>query len=133
MTPFRRKLLMPKHGSNETLMYSADSITQNVGNGSYTSFAPQLQWVNGTQYHFIFDWEITDISEGTNRRLRFTSQHTEIIFTDARDVSIGSSDHVDAYFTANVTRKRDWLSGRFDNTATGGTVILSNVKVFEVI
>ena len=124
---------MTKHDSNEILMYSADSITHSVGNGSYTQISPQLQWVNGTQYHFIFDWEITDISEGTNRRLRFTSQHTEITFTDARNVSISSGDHVDAYFTANITRKREWLNGRFDNTATGGTVILRNVKVFEVV
>lgn len=67
MTPFRRKLLMSKHGSSETLIFeqaSRNVLTESAQIQLPTSADIQV----GDKLHIVFDWH----TQGTNDRYSYS-------------------------------------------------------------
>lgn len=106
MTPFRRKLLMPKHGSSETLIFeqaSRDVLTESANIQLPTSADIQV----GDKLHIVFDWH----TQGTNT-YSYTNGVTLRSYAADMFGNLGTF-----YSMGNAPRGQSWdTTGTFDMT-----------------
>ena len=137
MTPFRRKLLMTKHGSSETLVFEQAQIDLTNVHSSSGEYGNQFTFVAGKTYRYVFDFILTELQYSTTTG-RIQSQEGNYTFLNIDSSILNQNVHVDSgtNYTCTNGRGRRVINAR-SNTLTGGvrdywSGTITNLKIYEV-
>lgn len=137
MTPFRRRLLMQKHGPKETLVFEQEQVDLTNIHGTSGEYGDPFIFVAGTTYRYVFDFVLTELQYSTTTG-RIQSQESAYTFLNIDSSILNQTVHVDSGtgYTCTNGRRRRVLNCR-SNTSTGGvrdywSGTVTNLKIYEV-
>lgn len=140
MTPFRRKLLMTKHGSSETDHLVFGPVDYNFGSsdmGKWANALTVLRGVVGEKVRIEFDYEysITDPSATQTYSARTHSKtgisaNSYYYFTEAVTETASKSAHYSQTFETinDSVSMRSYIA----RTLAEGTFKVSNFEIYEI-
>ena len=140
MTPFRRKLLMPKHGSSETEHLVYGPVNFNWGSsdtGKWINALTPLRGVVGEKVRIEFDYEydITNPSSSQTYSIRTHSKtgiadNSYYFFSETVTETASKSAHFNqTWETVNDSVSMRCYAAR---TLTEGTFKISNFEIYEI-
>lgn len=140
MTPFRRKLLMPKHGSRETEHLVYGPINFNWGSsdiGKWINALTPLRGVVGEKVRIEFDYEY-DITNPSAEQTYSIRTHSKTGIADNSyyffSETVTASATKSAHFSQTWTTINDSVSMRCyaSRTLAEGTFKISNFEIYEI-
>lgn len=95
---------------------------------SDTTFGDTIYWENGVKYRYVFDWEITELTNGTQISLRDANTQS-VNFVSGKTHHLGDKGHADSIINSNRERNRQILILKYyDNQYT---IKVTNLKLYK--
>ena len=138
MTPFRRRLLMKKHGPKETLVFEQEFIRLTKVSTTATSAGNSYAFVKGKTYRYVFDFTLTDLQYPTTSGKIRSQEASYSFLTVNADIGIYNTVHVDSgtNYVCTNGRTKNVMSARTDTITEGvrdyWSGIVRNLKIYEV-
>ena len=92
------------------------------------TFGASIYWLNGVQYRYVFDWEITEIINGTQIGLRDANTQS-VHFVSGKTHRVGDTGHTDSIINSNRERNRAVLITKYYDGQW--TIKVTNFKLYR--
>lgn len=94
------------------------------------TFGAKIYWLNGVQYKYEFDWELTEVVGGTSTQIALRDANTQSKnFVSGRNHYVGQTGHTDEIITSNRERNREVLITKYYDGQW--TIKVTNFKLYR--